>query len=67
LTIVLVKLGEEIAGSHATAYLPIVLLANLPWLLFPIYIIYRMWRYLEPFTKPYQAVEAQVSVRSPET
>src|SRR6516164_8394734 len=62
LTIVLVILGEEMAGMHATPHLPIVFLANLPWLLFPIYIIYRMWRYPYPFTRPYQAVEVQVSV-----
>ena len=51
LTVVLVILGEEIWGIHATPHLPVVLLANLPWLLFPIYIIYRMWRYPEPFTR----------------
>lgn len=60
LTVVLVILGEEIGGIHATPHLPIVLLANLPWLLFPIYIIYRMWRYPEPFTLPVQSTEAQV-------
>jgi len=36
----------------------IVLLANLPWLLFPIYIIYRMWRYPTPFTEASTVVEA---------
>jgi len=36
----------------------IVLLANLPWLLFPIYIIYRMWRYSTPFTEASTAREA---------
>jgi hypothetical protein len=61
LTVVLVILGEEIAGTHATPHLPVVLLANLPSLLFPIYIIYRMWRYPEPFTMPYQAIEAPIS------
>jgi len=50
LTVVVVILGEEIWGTHATPHLPIVLLANLPWVLFPIYIIYRMWRYPAPFT-----------------
>jgi hypothetical protein len=61
LTVVLVILGEEIGGTHATPHLPIVLLANLPWLLFPIYIIYRMWRYPEPFTMSYQSLEAPIS------
>jgi hypothetical protein len=60
LTIVLVILGEEIAGTHATPHFPIVLLANLPWLLIPIYIIYRMWRYPEPFTLPARTIEESV-------
>jgi len=51
LTVVVVILGEEIWGTHATPHLPIVLLANLPWVLFPIYIIYRMWHYPAPFTR----------------
>ncbi len=38
----------------------IVLLANLPWLLFPIYIIYRMWRYPTPFTEASTVVEAPI-------
>jgi hypothetical protein len=57
-TVVLVILGEEMGGAHATPHLPIVLLANLPWLLFPIYIIYRMWRYPTPFTAASTAGEA---------
>jgi EXPERA (EXPanded EBP superfamily) len=61
LTVVLVILGEEIWGSHATPQLSVVLLANLPWLLFPIYIIYRMWRYPEPFTQAGVVTEAQVA------
>lgn len=40
-------------------YLPIVFLANLPWLVFPIYIIYRMWRYPHPFTREQPATEQQ--------
>jgi hypothetical protein len=59
LTVVLVILGEEIGGAHATPQLPMVLLANLPWLLFPMYIIYRMWRYPTPFTMPGTASELQ--------
>ncbi len=57
LTVVLVILGEEIGGTHTTPHLPIVLLANLPWLLFPIYIIYRLGRYAEPFTLPARSTE----------
>ena len=50
LTNVLVILGEEIAGRHATPHLPVVLVENLPWVVFPLYIIYRMWRWPHPFT-----------------
>jgi hypothetical protein len=60
LTVVLVILGEEIGGAHATPHLPVVLMANLPWLLFPIYIIYRMWRYPAPFTLADGATESHV-------
>jgi hypothetical protein len=59
-TVVLVILGEEIGGTHATPHLPIVLLANLPWLLFPVYIVYRMWRYPTPFTEASTAREAPI-------
>jgi hypothetical protein len=38
-TIVAIILGEELAGAHATPHFPIVFLANLPWLLFPLIII----------------------------
>jgi hypothetical protein len=51
LTNVLVILGEELFGAHATPNAPIVLMANAPWLLMPIYIIYRMWRHPRPFSK----------------
>jgi emopamil binding protein len=51
LTNVLIILGEEWAGAYASPNFPVVLLANLPWLLFPLYIIYRMWRYPHPFTR----------------
>ena len=56
LTVVTIILSEEIWGIYATPHLPVVLLENLPWLLFPIYIIYRMWRYPMPFTRPDQAI-----------
>ncbi|HEX9076986.1 MAG TPA: emopamil-binding family protein [Anaerolineae bacterium] len=44
LTNVVIILGEEMFGQHASPQLPIVLLANLPWLVFPIYILYRTVR-----------------------
>lgn len=51
LTNVIIILGEEYAGPYATPHLPIVILENLPWLLFPLFIIYRMWRDPHPFTR----------------
>jgi hypothetical protein len=51
MTNVLIILAEEAYGEHATPQLPVVLLFNLPWLLFPMYIIYRMWRSAHPFTR----------------
>jgi EXPERA (EXPanded EBP superfamily) len=50
-TVVLVILGEERYGTFASPEFPIVLLFNLPWLVFPLYIIYRMWRDSHPFTR----------------
>lgn len=58
LTNVLIILGEEYAGAHASPHFPIVLLANLPWLVFPLYIIYRMWRHEHPFSEEAGAVQA---------
>ncbi len=51
LTNVIIILGEELAGPHASPHFSIVLLANLPWLLFPLYIIFRMGRSQMPFTR----------------
>ena len=59
LTNVIIILGGEIGGPNATPHLPNVLLENLPWLLFPIYIIYRMWRSPAPFTRLQQVSAAQ--------
>ena len=50
LTNVLIILGEEYAGQYASPDFPLVLLANLPWLVFPCVIIGRMWRTERPFT-----------------
>lgn len=48
---VVIILGEEFAGPHASPNFPAVLLANLPWLLFPILIVARMWASPTPFTR----------------
>jgi EXPERA (EXPanded EBP superfamily) len=51
LTNVTIILGEEFAGPHASPHFPIVLLANLAWLLVPLAIIVRMWPSPTPFTR----------------
>ena len=51
LTNVTIILGEETFGPFASPQLLIVYLVNFPWLLFPLLIIYRMWRYEHPFTR----------------
>ena len=52
MTNVIIILSEEIYGPHASPQLPMVLLANLPWLLLPIAVITRMSRREHPFTNP---------------
>ncbi|MBN1799535.1 MAG: DUF2781 domain-containing protein [Spirochaetales bacterium] len=49
-TNVTIILSEEIWGSHASPQLGIVLLANAPWFIFPVFIIARMWKTDHPFT-----------------
>ncbi len=51
LTNVTIILGDEYAGIHKAPNFLVVFLENLPWLLFPLYIIYRMWRYPHPFSR----------------
>lgn len=51
LTNVTIILGEEIAGPHASSDLGMVLFANASWIIFPILIIYRMWRDPTPFRR----------------
>jgi hypothetical protein len=58
LTNVIIILGEEYAGPYASPNFPVVLLANLPWLFFPVFIIARMWRSPNPFTSATTKEEA---------
>ena len=51
ITNVTIILGEELAGTHPAPNFAMVALANGPWLLFPIFIIYRMWKDEHPFTR----------------
>lgn len=49
---VLIILFEEIYGPFPAPQIGIVLLLNLPWLLMPLYIIYRVSRSPKLFTQP---------------
>jgi hypothetical protein len=52
---VLIILLEEFQGPHATPQPVVVLLLNAPWLLMPLYIIWRMGFRAHPFSAPVQA------------
>ncbi|HEQ71020.1 MAG TPA: DUF2781 domain-containing protein [Spirochaetia bacterium] len=56
-TNVTIIISEEIWGAHLTPALPMVLLANAPWFLFPIFIIARMWR-----EHPFSALERNPAI-----
>lgn len=51
ITNVLIIMGEEIAGSYPTPALPFVTLLNLPWVLVPLVVIYRMATSEHPFSQ----------------
>ncbi len=51
ITNVTIILGEEFMGSHPTPSPLFVFMLNLPWLSFPLFIIYRMWRDERPFLR----------------
>ena len=50
LTNVSIILFEEINGANATPELTRVLLANAAWVIFPVIVLYRMWRSVYPFS-----------------
>ena len=49
-TVTTIIVFEEIYGPYRSPQLPIVLAANAPWIIFPIFITLRMWRAPYPFT-----------------
>jgi len=49
MTNVTIILSEEIAGPHKTPQLSMVLFASAAWLVFPIVVLFRMWRSERPF------------------
>ncbi|MGH7238363.1 MAG: EXPERA domain-containing protein, partial [Candidatus Saccharimonadales bacterium] len=55
LTNVSIILFEEVAGEHASPQLARVFLSNAAWIIFPVIVMYRMWRSIHPFSqRPYK-------------
>ena len=50
-TNVFIILNEEIWGLKHAINLPVVLFANAAWLLFPVFLVWKMWKNVHPFTK----------------
>ena len=50
-TNVFIILSEEICGLTPARNLPMVLLANAPWFLFPVFLVWKMWKNPNPFTR----------------
>jgi len=50
-TNVFIILSEEIWGPVSAINLPMVLMANAPWFLFPIFLVWKMWKHPFPFTR----------------
>ena len=50
-TNVFIIMSEEYWGPHATSSLFIVTMANAPWFLFPIFLIWKMWKNEHPFSR----------------
>jgi hypothetical protein len=50
-TNVFIILSEEIGGTITAKNLPLVILANAPWFLFPVFLIWKMWKHPYPFTR----------------
>jgi EXPERA (EXPanded EBP superfamily) len=49
LTNVGIILFEEVQGEYPSPDLPRVLLANAAWVIFPLLVLYRMWKSVDPF------------------
>lgn len=62
-TNVTIILSEEIWGVHAGPALPLVLLANAPWFVFPFVIIARLWK-PHPFTRSVEEAAADAAVKT---
>ena len=64
ITNVLIILGEEFYGPHATPQPLIVFLLNAPWLFMPMFLIYRMWKDPHPFTAPAATTVPEMAVQT---
>jgi hypothetical protein len=49
-TNVFIICSEEIFGPTPAKNLPLVLIANAPWFLFPVFLVWKMWKKPQPFT-----------------
>lgn len=49
IAVVIIIMGEEVAGAHATPHLGFVAMLNAPWLFMPMLVIARMYRSERPF------------------
>ena len=61
ITVVFIILYAEKYGDHPSPNFPLTFAFNIPWLLAPSYMIYRMWRYPHPFTRPVAGSETASS------
>jgi hypothetical protein len=50
LTNVSIILFEEVCGEHPSPQLPRVFLSNAAWVIFPLIVLWRMWRSARPFS-----------------
>jgi len=50
LTNVTIILFEEVLGEHASPQIARVFLSNAAWVIFPLLVMYRMWRSVTPFS-----------------
>jgi len=50
LTNVTIILFEEVLGEHASPQIARVFLSNAAWVIFPLMVMYRMWRSVTPFS-----------------
>jgi len=50
-TNVFILLSEEIWGTVVAKNLPMVIMANAAWFLFPVFLVWKMWRSPFPFTR----------------